>query len=129
MSSIDHLHVEFEMIKVREDSDLQYTQNEAFRIATGCHTMSSIDHLHVEFEMIKVREDSDLQYTQNEAFRIATGCHKMSSIDHLHVELEMLKVREDSDLVLYAQYLTRCLEPDNISYCITTRDNTPSISY
>ena len=25
----------------------QYTQNEALRIATGCHKMSCVDHLHV----------------------------------------------------------------------------------
>ena len=34
---------------------IQYTQNEALRIATGCHKMSSIDHLHTEAEMLKVR--------------------------------------------------------------------------
>ena len=33
----------------------QYSQNEALRIATGCHMMSSIDHLHTEAEMLKVR--------------------------------------------------------------------------
>ena len=33
---------------------IQYTQNEALRIATECHKMSSIDHLHTE--MLKVRE-------------------------------------------------------------------------
>ena len=27
--------------------NIQYTQNEALRIATGCHKMSSVDHLHV----------------------------------------------------------------------------------
>ena len=26
---------------------IQYTQNEALRIVTGCHKMSSVDHLHV----------------------------------------------------------------------------------
>ena len=35
---------------------IQYTQNEALRIATGCHKMSSIDHLHTEAEMLKVKE-------------------------------------------------------------------------
>ena len=52
------------------------------------------------------------KYTQNEALRIAAGYHKMFSIDHLHVEAEMLKVKEHSDL-LSAQYLTRCMEPEN----------------
>ena len=61
-----------------------------------------------------------IQYTQNEALRIATGCHTMSSIDHLHTEAEMLKVREHSEL-LYAQYLTRCLEPGNVCHPITAR--------
>ena len=35
---------------------IQYTQNEALRIATGCHKMSSVDHLHVEAIMLKVRD-------------------------------------------------------------------------
>ena len=39
--------------------NIQYTQNEALRIATGCHKMSIIDHLHVEAEMLKVREHSE----------------------------------------------------------------------
>ena len=40
--------------------NIQYTQNEPLRIATGCHKMSSVDHLHVEAEMLKVREHSEL---------------------------------------------------------------------
>ena len=28
--------------------NIQYTQNDALRITTGCHKMSSVDHLHVE---------------------------------------------------------------------------------
>ena len=59
------------------------------------------------------------QYTHNKALRIATGCHKMSSIDHMHVEAEMLKVMEHSEL-LFAQYLARCLEPENVCHSITT---------
>ena len=43
---------------------VQYTQNEALRIATGCHTMSSIDHLHTEAEMLTVREHSELLSAQ-----------------------------------------------------------------
>ena len=38
--------------------NIQYTQNEALRIATGCHKMSSVDHLQVEAKMLKVREHS-----------------------------------------------------------------------
>ena len=36
--------------------NIQYTQNEAPRIATGCHKMSSVDDLHVEAKMLNVRE-------------------------------------------------------------------------
>ena len=64
----------------------------------------------------------NIQHTQNEALRIATGCHRMSSVDYLHVEAEanVLKVREHSEL-LSAQYLTRCLEPENANNSITTK--------
>ena len=65
--------------------------------------------------------DTNIQYTQNEALRIATGCHKMSSVDHVHVETEMLKVREHSEL-LSAQYLSGCLEPENVCHSIITRE-------
>ena len=40
--------------------NIQYTQNKALRIATGCHKMSSVDHLHVEAKMLKVRGHSEL---------------------------------------------------------------------
>ena len=63
----------------------------------------------------------NIQYTENEALRISTGCRKMSSVDHLHTEENVLKVREHSEL-LSAQYLTRCLEPENVNNSITTRD-------
>ena len=43
---------------------IQYTQNEALRIATGCHKMSSIDYLHTEAEMLKVKEHSELLSAQ-----------------------------------------------------------------
>ena len=43
---------------------LQYTQNEALTIATGCHKISIIDHLHTKAEMLKVRENSDLLSAQ-----------------------------------------------------------------
>ena len=35
---------------------IQYTQNEALRIATGCLKMSSIDHLHTYARVQKVRD-------------------------------------------------------------------------
>ena len=44
--------------------NIQYTQNEALRIATDCHKMSSVDHLHVEAKMLKVREHSELLSAQ-----------------------------------------------------------------
>ena len=57
--------------------NIQYTQNEALRIATGCHKMSSVDHLHVEAKMLKVREHSDLLSAQYLARRLEPGnvCH------------------------------------------------------
>ena len=47
----------------------------------------------------------------------------MSSVDHLHVEAEMqkVKVKEHSEL-LSAQYLARCLEPENVCHSITTME-------
>ena len=45
----------------------------------------------------------------------------MSSVDHLHAEANMLKVKEHSEL-LSAQYLARCLEPENVNFSITTRE-------
>ena len=36
--------------------NIQYTQNEALRISTGCHKMSSANHLHAEENVLKVQE-------------------------------------------------------------------------
>ena len=44
--------------------NIQYTQNEALRIVTGCHKMSSVDHLHVEAKMWKVGEHPELLSAQ-----------------------------------------------------------------
>ena len=44
--------------------NIQYTQKEALRIATGCHKMSSVDHLHVESKLLNVREHSELLSAQ-----------------------------------------------------------------
>ena len=44
--------------------NIQYTQNEALRIATGCHKMFIVDFLHVEAEMLKVKEHSELLSAQ-----------------------------------------------------------------
>ena len=43
------------------------TQNEALRIATGCHKMSSVDHLHVEAEILKVKEHTEILSAQYSA--------------------------------------------------------------
>ena len=45
----------------------------------------------------------------------------MSSVHHLHAEANVLKVREHSELIS-AQYLARCMEPENVNNSITTRD-------
>ena len=46
----------------------------------------------------------------------------MSSVNHLHAEANMLKVKEHSELLSAAQYLSRCLEPENVNFSITTRE-------
>ena len=60
---------------------IQYTRNEALRIATGCHKMSSIDHLHTETEMLKVREHSELLSAQYWARGLEPGtvCHSITT--------------------------------------------------
>ena len=60
---------------------IQYTQNEALRIATGCHKMSSIDHLHTEAEMLKVKEHSELLSAQYLARCLERGnvCHPITT--------------------------------------------------
>ena len=61
--------------------NIQYTQNEALRIATGCHKMSSVDHLHVEAKMLKVREHSELLSAQCLARCLEPGnvCHSITT--------------------------------------------------
>ena len=60
---------------------IQYTQNEALRIATGCHKMSSIDNLHTEAEMLKVKEHSELLSAQYLARCMEPGnvCHPITT--------------------------------------------------
>ena len=57
--------------------NIQYTQNDALRIATSCHKISSVDHLHVEVKMLKAREHSDLLSAQYLARCLELGnvCH------------------------------------------------------
>ena len=61
--------------------NIQYTQNEALRIATGCHKMPSFDHLHVEAEMLKVKEHSELLSAQYFARCLEPGnvCHSITT--------------------------------------------------
>ena len=56
--------------------NIQYTQNEALRIATGCHKMPSVDHLHVEAKILKVREHSELLSAQYLAICVLLLHHK-----------------------------------------------------
>ena len=60
---------------------IPYTQNEALRIATGCHMMSSIDHLHTEAEMLKGKEHSELLSAQYLARCLEPGnvCHPITT--------------------------------------------------
>ena len=60
---------------------IHYTQNEALRIATGCHKMSIIDHLHTEAEMLKVKEHSELLSAQYLARYLEPGnvCHPITT--------------------------------------------------
>ena len=60
---------------------IQCTQNEALRIATGCHKMSSINHLHTEAEMLKVREHTELLSAQYLARFLEPGnaCHSITT--------------------------------------------------
>ena len=53
-------------INIRDTNyrNIKYTQNQALRIATGCHKKSSVDHLHVEAKMLQVREHSELLSAQ-----------------------------------------------------------------
>ena len=61
--------------------NIQYTQNEALMIATGCHKMSSVDHLYVEDKMLKVREHSKLLSAQYFARCLEPGnvCHSITT--------------------------------------------------
>ena len=61
--------------------NIQYTQNKALRIATGCHKMSSVDHLHVEAKMRKVREHSELLSAEYLARCLEPGnvCHSITT--------------------------------------------------
>ena len=61
--------------------NIQYTQNEALRNATGCHKMSSVDHIHISAKMLKVREHSELLSAQYLARCLEPGnvCHSITT--------------------------------------------------
>ena len=61
--------------------NIQYTQNVAPRIATGCHRLSSVDHLQVEAKMLKVMENSELLSAQYLARYVEPGnvCHSITT--------------------------------------------------
>ena len=61
--------------------NIQYIQNEALRIATGCHKMSSVNHLHIEAKMLKVREHLELLSAQYLARCLEPGnvCHSITT--------------------------------------------------
>ena len=73
--SIINYAVHFWRTNLRDTNyrNIQYTQNEALRIATGYHKMSSVDHLHVEAKMLKVREHSELLSAQYLAICLEPG--------------------------------------------------------
>ena len=60
---------------------IQYTQNKALGIVTGCHKMSSINHLHTEAEMLEVKEQSELLSAQYLARCMEPGnvCHPITT--------------------------------------------------
>ena len=60
---------------------IQYTQNEALRIATVCHKMSRVDHLHTEAEMLNVKEHSELLSAQylDRCLEPGNVCHPITT--------------------------------------------------
>jgi hypothetical protein len=56
---------------------LQVVQNDALRIATGCHQMSHIDHLHAETKVLPLRTHSEMLAKQ-----YLLGCHRQGHACH-----------------------------------------------
>ena len=54
-------------------------QNDALRIATGCHKMSSVYHLHVEAKMMKVREHSVSAQYLARCLEPGNVCHSITT--------------------------------------------------
>ena len=59
--------------------NIQYTQNEALRIATGCHKMSSVNHQHVETVRLKVREHLKLLQYLVRCLEPGNVCHSITT--------------------------------------------------
>ena len=70
--------------------NIQYTQHEALRIATGCHKMSSVAHLHVEAKMLKVWEHSELLSAQCLAKCLEPGnvCYSITTRETLNRQMK-----------------------------------------
>jgi hypothetical protein len=54
-------------------SKLQTVQNEALRIATGCHRMTDVDHLHTETKVLPLREHATMLSQQ-----YLISCHQQN---------------------------------------------------
>ena len=83
---------------------IKYTQNEALRIATGCHKMSSIDHLHTEAEMLKVRIHSDGGSMGVPKISAYSWCNCQATHNRLQIEINYYP---DSLLFVSAGFLPR----------------------
>ena len=61
---------------------LQTAQNEALRIATGCHEMSHADHLHMETKLLPVKFHSELLAKQYwlSCYQSHHPCHRLTSL-------------------------------------------------
>ena len=72
------------------DNNIQYTQNEALRLAIGCHNMYIVDHLHVEDEMLKVMEHSELLSAHYLARCLELGnvCHSITIRETHNIRLK-----------------------------------------
>jgi len=61
---------------------LQTAQNEALRIATGCHKMSHTDHLHVETKLLSVKYHLELLAKQYwlSCYQSHHPCHHLTTL-------------------------------------------------
>ena len=93
---------------------IQDTQNEALRIATGCHKMPSVDHLHVAAEMLNAREHSEL---------LSARCLESENVCYSITTRESPKSRMKETLITrYRNTVEPMMLADN------RRKNTPSNS-